>query len=304
MHPKEILMKYIPILISLIMLNTPALAADVDFSNGYVIPLAPLPPPIEGEFPPPPTLQVGGVKTTNLEGEQLTTLYWILSLGFNPDNITFQVVDAFPQNPFDPEMLQQRLRDTVWLGDYRTSKNLYSTELEIKSVQAGFVGGEIKHFTLDGNITSPIDEEKPSNFLTAKVVGDITTQYLIDEEGDGVLVWVEIPRYQAILVEINEENAKNEGKEDAEIIPAPAILDSRQLIQLKRAKSIGQFKNANSRWGSHNEYRFTLENDRLFGSVGTPPDSYGSENALTGVGEIELFLEQPEDVTPEPPAPE
>lgn len=278
-------MKYIIISISLMMLNTLALAAEVDFSNGYVIPSS---PPIEGEPPSPPTLQLSGVKTTNVEDEQTTTFYWTLLLGFNPNNITFQVVDAIPQNPFEPEMLQQRLRNTIWRGNYQTSKNVYSTDLQIKSVQAGFIGGEITHTTQD--------EPERSSFLTIKVVGDITTQYLIEEEDE--LIWIDIPRYQEIVAEINEENAENENEE---IIPAPAILDSRHLIQLKRTRSIGEFKHATSRWGSHNEYRLTLENNRLFGNVGTPPDSYGSDNALTGIGEIELFLVQPEDVAPSPP---
>ena len=287
-------MKYTPILISFVsLLSTQVLAADVDFSNGYVIPSALLPLPIEGEAPLPPTLQVGGIKTTNVEGEQVITFHWILSLSFNPNNTTFQVIDAIPQNPFEPKVLQQRLRGTVWRGDYRTAQNLYSTELQIKSVQAGFVGGEITHTTLD--------EPDRSSFLTTKVVGDITTQYLIDEEGEGVLVWVDVPRYQTIVAEINGENEENAGKEGEEIIPAPAILDSRHLIWLKRAKSIGEYKHASSRWGSHNEYRLVLDNNRLFGNVGTPSDSYGPENALTGIGDIELFLVQPQDVAPSPP---
>jgi hypothetical protein len=283
--------------LSLIGLFTcPLVAQEVDFSSAYII------PEITGaetetdaeetdeETIPfyEPQLHIGGVQTTNTRGTEVTIFNWILSLGFNPVSATFNVIEALPQNHFDPELLQQRLRDTVWKGEYKTSQNLYLTEFEIKSVQNGFIAGEMTHTTGENS-----DEESTSSsYLQAKVAGDITTQYLIDEKGDGELVWVSVARYQEIVAEISE---KNEGKEGDDIIANPEILDTRHLIRLKRMRPIGDFQHASSRWGSHHEYRLTLEQGKLTGNVGTPPNSYSAQDVLTGNGQIELSRE----VTPE-----
>jgi len=308
-------MKYIPIFISLLGLLSPQiLAQEVDFSKSYTIIPEPIPPTAEFE-PPPPTLQVGGVKTTTLEeGGELITFHWLLSLGFNPDDISFHVNEWIPQNRFEPELLQRRLHGTVWRGDYKTVRNLYSAELRIKSVQGGFIGGEIIHTTIDKSG----EQSEPSGFLHVQAVGTITTQYLIDQDGE--LVWVDVSIYHEIVAEINTANteklneideieADNEDEDNAEkkenllneIISIPEILEARQLIRLKRSQSLDNPRHPTSRWGSNNEYRLTLENDRLFGNVGTPPESYGGNDGLTGIGEIELTLVAPEEIAPEPP---
>ena len=311
-------MKYIIFLISFIgFLSTQVLAQEVDFAQSYtILPKTIL--PVEGIEVPPPILQVGGVKTTTLEEDgELTTFYWLLSLSFNPDDITFQVKESIPQNRFELELLQRRLHGTVWKGDYKSVRNLYSTELRIQSVQGGFVGGEIIHTT--------IEEPESSGFLHVQVVGNITTQYLIDEEGKEELVWVDVSRYHEIVAEINaaneekfneiaeineeaadhaDEKAENAEKKEnllAEIISIPPILNARHLIHFKRSQSLGNPRHPTARWGSNNEYRLTLENDRLFGNVGTPPESYGEKDVLTGIGEIELTLVVPEEVAPAPP---
>lgn len=293
-------MKHAIILIGFIgLLSMPVLAAEVDFSKAYIIiPRSSIPieeGTEEGEVPPPPpppTLQIGGVKTIDTHEDQITIFNWILSLGFNPNEVTFHLHDAQLQNNFDVELLQQRLRGTKWIGEYKTANNLYSTKLHFQSVQNGFVGAEMTHFTND--------EPELSSFLQAKVTGDITPQYFIDKEGEGELVWVNVETYQEIVTKINKAN---EGKEGDDVTPIPEIFNTRQLIRLKRTRSIGNSWHANGQWGSHNEYRLTLEGDKLMGSVGTPPDRYGSKDVLTGIGNIELTIVD-ESIDVSPPTPE
>ncbi len=284
-------MKSVIILISLIgFLNTATLASEVDFSKTYIssqsLSLG------EGDKTDPPVLRISGIKTINTHNDELILSNWTLILGFNPDDATFKILTAQPQDHFEPELLQQRLRGTTWKGEYKTAKNLYTTQLQLKSVQNGFIGGEITHLTKD--------EPEPSSFLHAKVVGDITTQYLIDEKGDGDLDWVDVERYQEIVTTINEAN---EGKEGEDRTPIPLISNTRQLIRLKRTRSIGKPIHASSRWGSHNEYRLTLENNTLIGNVGSPPESFGTQDVLTGNGLIEL-TQSDDSVETEAPAPE
>ena len=293
-------MRYLTVLISLVvLLNTWVLAAEVDFSKVYiVVPEATTQTePIddtstdEVQIPPPPMLHICGVETTESHHDEVTVFNWKLLLGFNPNNVTFYVQDAQLQNHFEPQLLQQRLRGTIWKGDYKTAKNFYSTELRLVSVQNGFVGAEIIHRTED--------EPEPSSFLEAKMAGDITTQYLIDEKGDGELVWVDVARYEEIVAQINKAN---EGKEGDEMAPIPNIINARHLIRLKRTREIGNSRHASSRWGSHNEYRFTVENDKIIGNVGSPPDNYGTQDVLTGSGKLELTISDPLET--EPPLPE
>jgi len=233
---------------------------------------------------------VGGVETIESHYDEVAVFNWKLLLGFNPDNATFYVKDAQLQNYFADQLLQQRLRGTIWKGDYKTAKNVYSTELRLISVQNGFIGAEIIHRTED--------EPEPSNFLKARMAGDISTQYLIDEKGDGEWVWVDVARYKEIVAQINEAN---EGKEGDEMAPIPNIINARHLVRLKRTREIGNSRHASSRWGSHNEYRFTVENDKIIGNVGSPPDNYGSQDVLTGSGKLELTIS--DSLETEPPLP-
>jgi hypothetical protein len=46
----------------------------------------------------------------------------------------------------------------------------------------------------------------------------------------------------------------------------------------------------------------TLAKDKFTGSVGTPPESYGDKDVLTGVGQMELTLYQSPNTSP--PLPE
>ncbi|MDM8567335.1 hypothetical protein QUF74_17010 [Candidatus Halobeggiatoa sp. HSG11] len=247
-------------------------ATEIDFSKAYFL------DSVETEETDTPlVLNIAGVQTTQQTNKEEITLDWILSLGFNPDDATFHLLDSIPQKHFDVQLEQQRLRGTNWEGEYKTSSNLYETELYIKAVQAGFVGAEVVHYTLD--------DPEPSNFLRAKLIGDINSQYLIDKDQEGELDWVDVDEYEDIVEDINE-------KEESEANPIPEILSIRHLMRLKRGQRIGDSEHATSSWGTFNEYRLTLEDGKITGNVGKPPEKYGSKDALTGNGKIELI--QPE----------
>jgi len=300
-------LKQVITLISLVVLfSTQTLMADkVNFSKAYII----TPTKVDTsqndeddtskddtdrieEVIPPPILQIGGVETTVKSEGEVTIFNWKLFLD-SPDNTTFYVREVKPQNPFDPQLLQQRLRGTTWYGKYNSSKSLYHSKLQLISVQNGFIGGEITHST-DKLPLSPSDDP-PSSFLQAKVVGDIITQYKIKDD-DEKWIWVSVPEYETRVAKINEAN-KNK-KEGDDITPAPEIFEARHKIRFTRFRNISdKTRHASSRWGSRNEYRFILEKDeetgeqnKITGSVGIPPDSYGSSDVLTGNGIIELTL--------------
>lgn len=301
-------MKQTITLISLIvLLSTQTSVADkVDFSKAYIImPTETLTEDDTSEndeneestdeieeVASPPTLQIGGVETTVKNEGEVTVFNWKLFLN-SPDNTTYYVYEVKPQNYFDPELLQQRLRGTTWDGYYQTSKTRYVTRLLLISIQNGFVGGEIIHTT--GKIPHLPSDDPPSSFLHARVAGDITTQYKIEENDDGKLVWVSVSEYEKRVAKINKAN---EGKEGDKVTPVPKILEARHKIRLKRTRDMSdKTKNANSRWGSHNEYRLILEEDKetaeynkITGHVGIPPESYGSSDVLTGNGKIELTI--------------
>jgi hypothetical protein len=302
------------------LLSTQTLVADeVDFSKAYII--TPIETSTEGEtsendeddastdeieeVEAPPTLQIGGVETTVKSEGEVTVFNWKLFL-HSPDNTTYYVYEVKPQNYFDPQLLQRRLRGTMWTGNYQTSKNRYLTRLQLISIQNGFVGGEIIHTT--GKIPHPPADDPPSSFLHARVAGNITTQYKIEENDEGKLVWVSVSEYEKRVAKINKAN---EGKEGDKVTPAPEIIEARHRIRLKRTRDMSdKTKNASSRWGSHNEYRLILEKDeetgeynKITGNVGTPPESYGSSDVLTGNGKIELTLSDGSQPV-KPPVPE
>ncbi len=210
-------------------------------------------------------LRVGGVVVRSGDA---TTINWML-LGFNPEGLEdkpfFNVLQAGAQAS-EPELLEQQLRDTVWSGTYQSVNNLYLTELQFKTIQNGLIAGEIVHKTADPEV---------SNLLRAEVAGNIVTQYLLDVKGDGQLVWV------------NANEVKYEG-----FIPPTNI---RYLITLTRLRGI-EFRHTSSSWGSQSEYRLTLENNKLAGSVGTPADRYGKDE-WTGLGLMSLERMPP----PSPP---
>ncbi len=256
-------MKYFIALISILGLLA-VQATEVDFSKAYLL------APVESDT----ALNIAGIQTINQINDDI--LNWNLSLEFNPDDTTFSVVDSTVQSDFDVKLVQQRLRDTIWKGDYKTSSNFYETELHIKVVQAGFIGAEVIHYTLE--------KPEPSSFLNTKLIGDIYSQYLIDTDQEGDLDWVYVDEYERIVAEINDES------KESEFDAIPKILAIRHLMRLKRGRKIGTPRHSNSSWGTFNEYRLTIENDQITGSVGKPLERYGDKNTLTGNGSIELTM--------------
>jgi len=260
------MMKGSVILISLISLITlPVVAQDesedqaqVNFSKAYIIPGA----------TSSKEIQLGGVET--LADKDL--LIHSLRIGFNADKLDFRILQAEPQKT-DAELFEQFLRGTIWRGDYKTSRNIYWTQLRFDTVQNGFIAGELIHKTRD-----------PANpdILRIKVAGQITTQYLIDEQDNGDPVWVNADRIDV-------------DKLPADVIIPPERADHiRQLIQLSRMQGI-EFEHNSSGWGRYHEYRMALVEDRLTGSVGIPPERYSSGNKLQGLGDIELKQLIPEE---------
>ena len=247
-------------------------AAEIDFSKTYFL--------NSTETDAPLVLNVAGVQTTQQVNDEAVTHNWILSLGFNPDDATFHLLDSIPQDDFDVELEQQRLRGTTWEGIYKTANNLYETQLYIKAVQAGFVGAEIVHYTLD--------KPQPSSFLRAKLIGDINSQYLVDKEQEDELNWIDVAEYEEIVDDINE---KNESKSEKQVAtPIPEIVAVRHIMRLKRGRRVGTSTHATSSWGTFNEYRLTVENGNIIGNVGKPSEQYGSKDSLTGNGRIELTM--------------
>jgi len=241
-------MKYWMMVFSLatLLLTTIVVAEEnlVDFSKAYVI--------LGTEVPT--ELRIGGVTTRDND----VTLMNSILLGFNVEERSFKILKAEVQNS-DAELFEQRLRETQWTGTYTTNKNVYLTELTVKTVQNGFIAGEMLHQTADPETRS---------LLRVEVGGSIITQYLVDPESKSEWVWVNADEVKYVAT-----------------LPSSHV---RQLIRLKRLRGL-EFRHASSRWGSQSEYRLVLENNRLTGDVGTPPEDYSSTNdGLTGVGLIEL----------------
>lgn len=260
-------MKYLFILLSLVFSTAFAeeksTATLVDFSKAYVIP----------QSADPTQLKIGGVETQT--GKDV--LLHALALGFDAKDASFRILEAISQTT-DAELLAQLLRDTTWVGDYKTNKNYYYTELSFKSIQKGFVGGEIFHTTRD--------PEKPV-FLRATVVGTIVTQYLLEQE-EGKEIWVDAQQIDYAKLP------------PSTVIPPDDKTKIRQLIRFRRIEA-SEFSNPEGGWGTFNEYRLALINNELTGIVGTPADRFGVDDSMTGVGEIKLVLKEETPVeTPKP----
>jgi hypothetical protein len=253
-------MQYFIIFMSLAsLLINPAFAkdepeepAEVDFSKAYVI----------SDTKSPDQIRIGGVETHTDE----ESLIHALALKFDPASVRFRLLKATPQES-DTELLEQFLKKTSWVGDYKTSNNIYRTTLAIKTVQNGFIAGEMRHETRD--------PETP-DILMAQVAGYIVTQYLIEDK------WTDADK-------VNLEKLPSDV-----VIPPDNIDHIRHLMRLRRMQAL-EFQHHSGQWGTLHEYRMVLVEDDLTGSVGVPPDRYGTKDALKNVGEIALKREIPEE---------
>lgn len=244
-------MYYFLTFLLLIAVNFSSYATEVDFTKAYIIP----------EETTTDRLRIGGIETQDGDVVLINSLL----LGFDEETTTFHLLDAKVQTS-DEEWLAQRLRNTMWAGEYRTTNNLYLTELHFKTVQQGFIAGEMIHKTA---------EVEPANYLHIEVAGNIVTQYLLDIEGDGELVW------------IDAKEANYEG-----VLPPSHI---RQLINLKRMRAL-ESRHVGRGWGRHNEYHLVWMNDSqiLTGNAGvTAAETFSGGNGLTGNGIIELYENKP-----------
>lgn len=224
----------------------------VDFSKAYI-----------SKDSPSTELRINGIGTL---GEDDTLQVRSVQLGFN--NTSFKLLEETVQEP-SAELLEQLLLGTTWEGNYTTLKNVYWTKLNIEIIQDGFIAGEMKHSSED-------HPDDPSYLLRVKVVGEITTQYLIDKEGNGEFVWVDAD--QVDFEELSPEV----------VIPPDEADRTRQLLRLQRMKAL-EFKHPKSHWGSSlHEYRMVLSNNKLSGSVGRKSEKYDSRDVITEVGSIEL----------------
>lgn len=242
-------------------------ASEVDFSQAY----------LSYDATQPTVLHIAGIRVITGDSKNIGTL----SLSFDKENQIFTVPQKLTEQPFSAELSQQQLRNTRWSGEYRSVKSIYRTELQIKVVQAGFIAGEILHQTPDPEVAS---------LLRAEVAGNISTQYWVDEKGDGNKTWLNVSDYEALVAKINTANAQLKPNKDGsqpETTPIPTIQAVRQLINLKRMRAL-EFRHDSSTWGSQSEYRMSLENNQLAGSVVVPSDQYGTKETASGNGIIEL----------------
>ena len=156
------------------------------------------------------------------------------------------------------QILAQRLRNTRWQGIYNIGDLSYTTELKLAVVQDSYVSGEIIHSD---------SAEASGGYLHARVTGDIITQFQINE----------------IFIDEDSLLAEELGK-------LPLNTPTRSLIRIKRVRSL-QFVNGNNNvWNQNREYRLTLQNNTLVGSVGIPNDIYGEGDATLENGSIVLTL--------------
>lgn len=229
-----------------------ALAVEIDVTKAYIV--------TDGS-PKTNELVVGGVETYNGD----TVLVEDFLLSFVPDTDEFgalipRVDLTGTRQAVDSELLQQRLRGTTWEGEYDSGQTVYLTRLEFKSIQDGFVFGEVEHKTA---------EPEPSKKLLVQVMGEIKTQFLVDldiEDPDNELTWVDATEMS-----------------DNTFYPESHI---RHLIRLRRGNSIESIHPGRG-WGRFNVYDLALEDDVLQGSIYVPAENYSSSETF-GNGVVRL----------------
>ena len=182
-------------------------------------------------------------------------LFYSVDFALNPE-YSLNMLGVLNQSSIQ-EQLEQSLRNTTWVGTYLISNRNFSTTLTLVVVQNGYVGGEIIHSS----------SEKNDGYLHARVTGDILSQYQIGDDF------------------IDEDRLSPEVLEKL----SPDTI-TRQLIRIKRVRAL-KFDNGDSGWSTNREYRMTLENGMLSGSVGIPNDTYGSRDSTKENGNILLTLQ-------------
>lgn len=215
--------------------------SSIDFSKAYVVPNLSLTDKVT----------LGGI--LSLKDSKFYTVDFVLR-----DDKTLSII-AMRNESSIKEVLEQKLRNTVWKGTYDINNESYITTLTFVVVQDGYVGGEVVHEGQGSN----------TKFLHARVTGDILNQYQIN----GVLT--------------------DEDRIDPAVLEGlPIDTPTRQLIRIKRVRAIKFTNGSNSSWSTNREYRMTLEADKLTGIVGIPADTYGSDDGTSDNGNVNLVLSE------------
>ncbi len=198
-----------------------------------------------------------GVNTVTIGGIDAVDNSYSVNFGLRKDDLTLFIKYYSIQNSLG-EKLEQKLRNTTWQGTYAINGINYTTTLNLVVVQDGYVGGEIIHYDEEGN-----------SFLHVRVTGDIVTQFKING------VFVDEDRITQETLENLLEDTPN-----------------RQLIRIKRMRSLEFRKDTNLEWSANREYRLVLENETLSGTVGIPNEFIGTDDGVYDIGTIELIRQQ------------
>ena len=174
------------------------------------------------------------------------------------EDLTLSITDAVIQNSAS-EVLEQNLRNTTWQGTYAINDDNFTTILNLVVVQNGYVGGEIIHSE---------SVQEGNGLLHARVTGDIVTQFEIGGS------FVDEDRIDVDTLNSLSENTPN-----------------RQLIRVKRMRTLEFRNDNNNKWSTNREYRLILKNGGLSGTVGIPNDTIGSNDGTSSNGTISLTLQ-------------
>lgn len=262
------------LLLSLLCFTT-AQAAEVNFSKAYIIPDS-------------AKLRVGGVE---VRADNARTEHELV-LGFKSEDSSFSLIDNRLQAVFDVELVSQQLRGTQWRGRYDSGKNLYDTTFYFNGLVNGMVTGEMMHRSPD---------PEASGFLRTLVGGILSTEYLVDEKGDGKATWIDAHTYMQLIQDIDTANrdaqtastsssTTTKTSTTTSLRAYPAVQDTRYYLRLKRLLALEVNSNGGN-WGASAEYRMNLGSDNIMrGSVGTPPDSFSNTDVSSNNGSISLEL--------------
>ena len=196
---------------------------------------------------------IGGIKPL------WSDLFYSVDFALNPE-YSLNILGVLNQSSIQ-EQLEQSLRNTTWVGTYLVNNDNFSATLKLVVVQDGYIGGEIIHSEPDS---------EGGGYLHARVTGDILSQYQV---GDSF---------------VDEDRLTPEVLENL----SPDTI-TRQLIRIKRVRALEIKNDADgSAWSTNREYRMTLANGMLSGSVGIPNDTYGSGDSTKENGNILLTLQK------------
>ena len=223
-------------LLCFLLWNMTVLAIDADFSKSFVAP------------------ETSGMNSLTIGGIDANGNTYKVNLNLRSD-LTLTIADAQVEKNIN-EQLERELRNTTWKGTYEASDSILQTTLQLVVVQYGYVGGEITH------------KGTGDSYLTARVTGDIVTQFKINDE------FIDEDRIDPeILANISSDT------------------ENRQLIRIKRMRALefnSAGSSANSGWNANREYRLLFDDNVLSGVVGIPNEIYGTNDTKIGSGSITL----------------